>query len=44
MRISCGVPGLCRQRRGSVLVVVLVLVVMIALAGFGFLAEMTTEY
>lgn len=32
----------CRQ--GVVLIVVLVLVVMIALAGFGFLAEMTTEY
>ena len=32
------------QRRGIVLVVVLVLVSMVALAGFGFLAEMTTEY
>lgn len=32
------------DRHGVVLIVVLVLVVMIALAGFGFLAEMTTEY
>jgi Tfp pilus assembly protein PilX len=31
-------------RRGVVLVVVLVLVVLLALAGFGFVAEMTTEY
>lgn len=31
-------------RRGVVLIVVLVLVVMIALAGFGFVSEMTTEY
>ncbi|MCA9065835.1 MAG: general secretion pathway protein GspK [Planctomycetaceae bacterium] len=31
-------------RRGVVLIIVLVLVVMIALAGFGFVAEMTTEY
>lgn len=35
----CGI-----RRSGTVLIVVLVLVVMIALAGFGFLAEMTTEY
>ena len=32
------------DRRGVVLIVVLVLVVMIALAGFGFVVEMTTEY
>lgn len=32
------------DRQGVVLIVVLVLVVMIALAGFGFVAEMTTEY
>ena len=45
MKSSRGLPNLCCQRRrGAVLVVVLVLVVMIALAGFGFLAEMTTEY
>lgn len=31
-------------RRGIVLIVVLVLVVMVALAGFGFLAAMSTEY
>ncbi|MEO1984559.1 MAG: hypothetical protein ABGZ24_28930 [Fuerstiella sp.] len=31
-------------RRGVVLIVVLVLVAMLALAGFGFLADMTTEY
>ena len=31
-------------RRGVVLIVVLVLVVMVALAGFGFLAAMSTEY
>ncbi len=34
----------CSNRRGVVLIVVLVLVVMIALAGFGFLAAMSTEY
>lgn len=34
----------CAHRRGVVLIVVLVLVVMIALAGFGFLAAMSTEY
>ncbi|MBL8818695.1 MAG: general secretion pathway protein GspK [Planctomyces sp.] len=33
-----------QSRRGVVLIVVLVLVVMIALAGFGFLAAMSTEY
>lgn len=33
-----------RSRRGVVLIVVLVLVAMLALAGFGFLADMTTEY
>ena len=33
-----------KERRGVVLIVVLVLVVMIALAGFGFLSDMTTEY
>ena len=32
------------SRRGVVLIVVLVLVVMVALAGFGFLAAMSTEY
>ena len=32
------------DRRGVVLIVILVLVVMIALAGFGFVVEMTTEY
>jgi hypothetical protein len=32
------------SRRGIVLIVVLVLVVMVALAGFGFLAAMSTEY
>ncbi|MCP4783477.1 MAG: general secretion pathway protein GspK [Fuerstiella sp.] len=32
------------DRRGVVLIVVLVLVAMLALAGFGFLADMTTEY
>ena len=31
-------------RRGIVLIIVLVLVAMVALAGFGFLADMTTEY
>lgn len=33
-----------RQRRGVVLIVVLVLVMMVALAGFGFLSAMSTEY
>ncbi len=32
------------HRRGVVLIVVLVLVMMVALAGFGFLAAMSTEY
>ena len=32
------------SRQGVVLIVVLVLVVMVALAGFGFLAAMSTEY
>lgn len=32
------------SRRGVVLIVVLVLVMMLALAGFGFLAAMSTEY
>ncbi len=32
------------NREGVVLIVVLVLVVMVALAGFGFLSAMTTEY
>lgn len=32
------------NRRGAVLIIVLILVVMIALAGFGFVSEMTTEY
>lgn len=33
-----------RSRRGVVLIIVLVVVVMVALAGFGFVSEMTTEY
>ena len=33
-----------RSRRGVVLIVVLVLVMMVALAGFGFLSAMSTEY
>ncbi len=39
-------PGAQEQnsRRGVVLIVVLVLVMMLALAGFGFLAAMSTEY
>ncbi|MEQ9408390.1 MAG: type II secretion system protein GspK [Fuerstiella sp.] len=44
MNNLCSLPNFCRPRHGAVLVVVLVLVVMVALAGFGFLAEMTTEY
>ena len=32
------------RRRGVVLIVVMVLVVMVALAGFGFLVSMSTEY
>jgi type II secretory pathway component PulK len=38
------VPQTQSDRRGVVLIVVLVLVAMLALAGFGFLADMTTEY
>jgi len=33
-----------RNRQGVVLIVVLVLVMMVALAGFGFLSAMSTEY
>ncbi len=33
-----------KSRRGVVLIVVLVLVMMVALAGFGFLSAMSTEY
>ena len=41
MRISLRTQS---RRRGIVLIIVLVLVAMVALAGFGFLADMSTEY
>ena len=41
MRSSLKTTG---RRRGIVLIIVLVLVAMVALAGFGFLADMSTEY
>ena len=41
---GCAANRNTRSRRGVVLIVVLVLVAMLALAGFGFLADMTTEY
>lgn len=43
--VGCDATGTpAPARRGVVLIVVLVLVVMVALAGFGFLAAMSTEY
>ena len=41
---ACATHRKTQARRGVVLIVVLVLVAMLALAGFGFLADMTTEY
>jgi type II secretory pathway component PulK len=41
---TCATNKETQSRRGVVLIVVLVLVAMLALAGFGFLADMTTEY
>ena len=42
--LACEGQQIASPRRGVVLIVVLVLVIMIALAGFGFLAAMSTEY
>ena len=43
-RRAYALPLASDSRRGVVLIVVLVLVMMVALAGFGFLSAMSTEY